>query len=266
MPSYRGDWRSCIRMEKTGFVVSDLHLFAPRSDGARLFAKKESDLASVDALVLNGDTFDFRWSEHPSEAATIEAALSWLRGLMDRHPDLLIHFVLGNHDCLIEFRREMEELAELCPNLSLHEHRVLLGSHLFLHGDCANWPMDEGGFRKFRASWSRHRLDPERKRLCSVAYRWSDSLGLSRRFHDCYFPDWLTLDRVVYHLDQMIPGWEGQITHCYFGHTHRPFQGQERKGVQFANTGSGIRKMGFQPLTFSWAEEPRSSPLHSIFS
>ncbi|MEN8773858.1 MAG: hypothetical protein ABF379_09885 [Akkermansiaceae bacterium] len=59
----------------TGLVISDLHLFAGRSDGAVLFKGIQSQLKSVDLLVLNGDTFDFRWSHANNEEKCIAAAI-----------------------------------------------------------------------------------------------------------------------------------------------------------------------------------------------
>jgi UDP-2,3-diacylglucosamine pyrophosphatase LpxH len=56
---------------RRALVVSDLHLFANRSAGDALFEKWFHDVRSSDVstLVLNGDTFDFRWSGLESEQA-----------------------------------------------------------------------------------------------------------------------------------------------------------------------------------------------------
>jgi UDP-2,3-diacylglucosamine hydrolase len=59
-----------------GLVISDLHLFSPRSKAVELLVGIQEKLASADVLVLNGDIFDFRWSTLPDTQATIVAALS----------------------------------------------------------------------------------------------------------------------------------------------------------------------------------------------
>lgn len=234
-----------------GIVVSDLHLFSRRSDGEQYFQKLEPELSASDALVLNGDTFDFRWSHHPTEIDSIEAALGWLEAIHERHPSLTIHFLLGNHDCLANFHREISTWSADRPNFQLIPDRLILGRNLFLHGDCTNRRMDGEALGRFRETWSR---DRPRGRFASRTYAIADSLGISRRFHDWYFPEALTLRRLAHHLDHVMPGWVERVDHCYFGHTHRPFTGVRRGPVQFSNTGSGIQGMGFRPCSFTWKE------------
>ena len=235
---------------RRGAVVSDLHLFSPRSDGENLFRAFESTTGNdVDTLVLNGDTFDFRWSRLPSEAASIEAAIDWLRSLLGRQPSWEVHFVIGNHDCLAAFRSPLEQLADAHPRLHWHEHRLRLGDRLFLHGDCVNRRMGGEALARFRDSWSR---DRQRGPAAARLYAGVDALGLSRRFHHLYFPHSRVTSRLVHHLDRVQPGWHDVISHCYLGHTHRPFADLHHRGVRFSNTGSAIRGMGFCPRTFSW--------------
>ena len=130
----------------TGLVISDLHLFAGRSDGSILFEGIHSQLSSVDLLVLNGDTFDFRWSHFNSDEESIAAALQWLDDLREKFPDLEIYYVLGNHDCLVTFRKRLPSH----PKFHLHEFHLRLGSRLFLHGDCSNWRMTSEKLRAYR--------------------------------------------------------------------------------------------------------------------
>lgn len=236
-----------------GAVLSDLHLFSRRSDGDHLFERfAKATAADIDTLVLNGDTFDFRWSQLPSEEHSIQAALAWVESLLDSHPRWTVHYLLGNHDCLASFRDPLETFADRHPRLQVHEHRLRLGSHLFLHGDCANYRMDGKTLARFRDSWSR---DRQRSRFAARLYAASDALPVSRQFHQRYFPEDRASRRVAYHLDQVIPGWAEQITHCYFGHTHHPFSDHRHDGVRFFNTGSAIRNMGFRPLRFAWADQ-----------
>jgi UDP-2,3-diacylglucosamine pyrophosphatase LpxH len=232
---------------KRGLVISDLHLFSRRSDGCALWKDLEEKLAQTDILVLNGDTFDFRWSNLPTEEATIAAALAWIDQLISEFRGHRVHFIFGNHDCLIEFRRQFVSSFADRPNLVWHEYRLRLGRRLFLHGDCANRKMDKAALVRFRDAWSR---DRPRGRFRKALYDGVDALGISHQLHEWYFPEGGTVRRVAYHLDEVMPGWRDEIDHCYFGHTHRPLADHSFEGVRFHNTGSGIRGMGFQPLTF----------------
>lgn len=231
---------------KPGVVVSDLHLFSRRSIGEALLADLGA-LAEAETLVLNGDSVDFRWSRLPTEHATIAAALAWLEGLLDSFQGSSIHYILGNHDCLAEFREPLADLARRRPVLRIHEDRLRLDRNLFLHGDCTVWKMDEAALKRFRDAWSR---DRPRGRFSKSVYDAVDASGISRRFHRWYFPAERTVRRVAHHLDHVMPDWRGEIDHCFFGHTHQPFSGFSLDGVNFHNTGSGIREMGFLPLTF----------------
>lgn len=235
-----------------GLVISDLHLFSPRSRAEELFATVCDQLKSANTLVLNGDIFDFRWSTLPDTETTTAAALSWLKNLVDRYPNLTIHYLLGNHDCVTGFTQELFKLAESCPSLRCHEFFLQIGNSIFLHGDCANRRMDANELRRFRDSWSQHSPCGQfRKKL----YEFADAAGVSKKFHDWWFPQHDTVCRVAYHLDGILPDWRNQFDHCYFGHTHLPFRNHNHEGVMFHNTGSAIRNMGFQPLGFDDGNE-----------
>ena len=239
-----------------GLVVSDLHLLSRRSEGETLFEGLASQLDASDVLVLNGDTFDFRWSSLPSEAASIDAAIRWIEDLTTGHPRLEVRYLLGNHDCLAVFHRELEQLVRSVATLQCHEHQFELGDNLFLHGDCANYRMDGPGLAKARRPWIN---DRQRGRIAATSYDWSDALGLSRLVHELYFPQHRTVRRIAHHLDHTSPDWHRRFSRCFFGHTHRPFHSYEWRGVEFSNTGSAIPGMGFQPLTFDWRPEPSHS-------
>lgn len=236
-----------------GAVVSDLHLFARRSDGQHQFSQFESKLGHLDAIVLNGDTFDFRWSQLHSETESITAATRWLESLIERRPGCDIHFLRGNHDCLAAFTPALLRLSSDHARFHCHDHRLQLGDLLFLHGDCTNRRMDLAALERFRESWSH---DRQRGRLAASLYSAVDATGLCSLFHHCYFPAGQTVARVAHHLDHVLPGWPQVISRCYFGHTHRPVHGFENNGVHFFNTGSGIRGMGFAPLSFGWSGDP----------
>lgn len=84
---------------KSGLVLSDLHLFSPRSEGFERMAALWDEVTRAEMLVLNGDIFDFRWTCLPDEAATLTAALDWLHKLFDDFEGSAIHYVLGIDHC-----------------------------------------------------------------------------------------------------------------------------------------------------------------------
>ena len=229
---------------KRGIVVSDLHLLSWRSRGISRFEEIRARLGEKDVLVLNGDTFDFRWALR-SHAETIPLAFSWLSELVSDFPNLDTHFITGNHDCLAKFT---DGLAKV-PGLSVHPHFLFLGRNLFLHGDAANYRMDLPRFKKFRRSWEN---DSIKGKLAVRCYDVSDRTRLSELTHQLYFSGDSAIRRIAWHLDQVQPGWRDQADDCFFGHTHLPFQNRERDGVRFHNTGSGLRGMGFAPAEFTF--------------
>lgn len=236
-------------MAKRGLVISDLHLLAKRSVGETLFNDIEQLLEQCELLVLNGDTFDFRWSTLREEQASIAAAIHWVEELLVRLEGREVHFVYGNHDCLGAFREKLEPLAMVRSNLWVHEHFMQLGDQLFLHGDCANRRMDVAAMAAFRASWAN---DKPRGKFSATMYDVVDKTGLCWQFHRRYFPQAITVARVAHYLDAALPGWRQEVADCYFGHTHLPFRDHEHEGVLFHNTGSGICGMGFEPLEFQY--------------
>jgi len=238
---------SSIPCPSQGLVLSDLHLFATRSDGSALFDSLQPQLTRIQVLVLNGDTFDFRWSQFPDHEATIQAALRWLNDLLGRLPQCDVHFVLGNHDCLSAFTQRLLSLAETHPRFRWHDKWLQLGDSLFLHGDCAQQQMDARGLERYRAGW---REDQQRGTLASQIYTCADRLGLTSLAHRWRFPRRRTLERIAYYLDRAYPDWRRETRHCYFGHTHLPFSGTIHQRICFHNTGSAIRGMTFNPRAF----------------
>ncbi len=232
---------------RKGLVVSDLHLFSARSSAEKLLHDLSPVLRRVDLLVLNGDTFDFRWSTLASEQETLAEARRWLERWLGLFAGREIHYVIGNHDCLTGFCTMLEEIAAESAVLKVYPRQLVLGSSLFLHGDCANRCMSVERLEAYREQWSR---DRQRGAIGRHFYRVVDASGAGLLFHRSYFPQAATVGRVSSYLDQARPQWREGIRDCYFGHTHMPFRDHEAGGVRFHNTGSAIRRMGFQPLEF----------------
>ncbi|HAV65444.1 MAG TPA: hypothetical protein DCY13_24100 [Verrucomicrobiales bacterium] len=231
-----------------GWVVSDLHLFARRSEGELLMEALLPQLRGARLLVLNGDIVDFRWSTLSGHAETGRCARAWLGRLLASLPDCEVHYVLGNHDCLFGYSEELESLGRECGRFHWHRLTLRLGHTLFLHGDCTQRRMSLADMEAYRDAWSRA---DRRGRAASSAYRMADHLGLTRLVHRCHFPRGRTLRRLTHHLDDALVNWRANIRHCYFGHTHEPFSDFLHEGVTYHNTGSAIHGMEFRPLRFA---------------
>ncbi len=93
MPTRKSHFSTPLSL--SGVVVSDLHLFARRSDATRCLASIEEDLDQAKVLVLNGDTFDFRWSTMGHYDDTLKSAIAWLENLARKRPHQEIHLILG---------------------------------------------------------------------------------------------------------------------------------------------------------------------------
>ena len=245
---------------RRGVVVSDLHLFARRSQAPHCIKSLHGPLTSATELVLNGDIVDFRWSTLRGVDATVAAAVNWLRELLSSFPQCQIHYVLGNHDCLSLFSERLAALASNQPRLQFHPYSVRLGSAIFLHGDCASGHVDPAGLQRYRNTWDNPRQSGA---LRTRAYIMADRLGITRFTHARSFPRRRTVERIVRYLDRTCPDWRRGIRDCYFGHTHLPFSNYHYNGVAFHNTGSAIRGMGFNPLVFPVMAESGASSLTS---
>ena len=239
---------------QVGVVVSDLHLFARRSCAESRLRSLQGKLEQAKVIILNGDTFDFRWSTRGDFDCSRAAAAQWLTAWASKYPGSVIHYILGNHDCLEAFTEDLDRLSRTLPAFHWYRHCLRLGSSIFLHGDCAQRLMDGKDLELYRETW---RNDRQRGSVAAAGYRCIDVLGITRLAHAWHFPTQRTIRRVVHFLGQIEPGWTNGISDCYFGHTHRPFSNIPFRGVRFHNTGSAIRDMRFHPISFALAEDQR---------
>jgi len=243
-----------------GLVLSDLHLFAARSQGWSLLEKLHDEFPNLDLLVLNGDIFDFRWSTLPTQEETMKAGIAWLNKLVTRNPRCRIHYLLGNHDCLDAFQRQLKQFSVRHRRFQCHEYFLCLGNAVFLHGDCVNRRMNPGELSQYRAQWKKgDHFGPG----LALLYKWVDRLGITRMIHHSVFCRSEVAARIAFYLDRAKPGWRKEIRHCYFGHTHLPFTGFEHEGIIFHNTGSACGNLGFLPISFDPGNQPQSGAKHT---
>jgi len=231
-----------IASNQTGYVVSDLHLFAHWSAAHRYMTAVQEAAAKADFFVLNGDIFDFEWTTLPTFDVAAQAAVDWLTALAEEHPDCQFHFVLGNHDCLRLFVEKLDALAQTTPNLTWHPFCLRLGSALFLHGDLSLSTMRYDAFKTPRPEMAqrvkrmRHAL--YRVLVATRAHRGGVVLGGRKHWA-----------RLLHHLIKRKERTLGAgITDVYFGHTHTPFVDYRYGGLTFHNTGSAVRGLWFNPI------------------
>lgn len=230
-----------------GIVVSDLHMFARRSRAHEVLDRVHRAVAEADVLVLNGDTFDFRWTTLPTIDGTVQAALSWLESLAERHPETTIHFVLGNHDCNQLFINGLDALSKRIPSLHWHEYQIHLGSNLFLHGDCADYKMTAERLAANRRMWQ---FETRKSDWMGVAYECADRIGVTSAVPRVLCQRERVAKRILHYLHDAVPHVMPGIEDVYFGHTHLPFVDYHHRGIRFHNTGCAVGSLEFNMLDF----------------
>ena len=229
----------------SAYVVSDLHMFCKRSEADFHMPAIHKAAEKADYFVLNGDTFDFRWSTLESTEATVREANRWLEKLAADHPSCHFHFLLGNHDCHHAFVHELERLVDKTPNLDWHPYYLRLGDTLFLHGDVANRKMTHCMLEASRNSWVKERQRGRTANLMhDVAFQFNVHKAVSQLAH----PTKRVLRRVMAYLESMEPHIMDGVRHVYFGHTHVAMTNYAYRGLRFHNGGAPMRNVTFNIL------------------
>jgi UDP-2,3-diacylglucosamine hydrolase len=218
----------------TGYVISDLHMFARWSHPRKYIDRMQAAAAGADFFVLNGDIFDFRWSILPGVEATTDAAVDWLGRFATAHPDCTVYYVLGNHDAFTGLARRLDKLAGKTENFQWRPAYLRMGGVLFTHGDLF-WRDGRNPFeRRLPAAVVRI------TRLVGWVYHLIHTIQATRVVHAMW-----PARRCAAHIRKSLTGAEEEltrgITDVYCGHTHVAVSDFEYKGITFHNTGSGIR-------------------------
>jgi len=218
---------------KSGFVVSDLHIFARRSSIDMHMEEMHAAIAEADFFVLNGDIFDFRWSIVGGLEKTIDAAAVWIKELSARHSHCEIHYVLGNHDAIASFVTRLEKLSSEIENFFWHPTHLQIGKSLYIHGDLplsGKNPLE----RKFK------KYERVKGKSMNVLYdsvvkvrghRLLDVTGAKKRCARKILKSFAKHGR-----EGALDG----ITDIYFGHTHVGFSDFSYQNFTFHNTGAAI--------------------------
>ena len=220
---------------QSGHAISDLHMLTLWSAADEHMDEIHAAAARSDFIVLNGDTFDFRWAALPTVEDAVEAAVEWLRAFLLRHPECRVFYVLGNHDAHPLFVERLAALAREKDNLEWHASHLRIGQNLFVHGDLPlKYPRKDPFARTLSPRfWKTNRA----LRAC---YWLCIALGVHRLVARCHGKKRCAM-RIVRSFEADRDGLTDGVTDVYFGHTHAAFSDYRHAGLTFSNTGSAIR-------------------------
>jgi UDP-2,3-diacylglucosamine pyrophosphatase LpxH len=234
---YNSDMSKC-------FFVSDLHLFANRSNGHRYLEEIVQTASRAETFVLGGDIFDFRWAGIPTLRA-VERAVHWLVELTGSCPKCHFHLVLGNHDYHQALIDRLMDVEKHIANLSWHRYYVRLGSSVFLHGDVADKEMDARMLAEAREEW----LDARRRGpFLSMLYDVVVLTRLHKPFPRLVYAKRIVVRRIFKYLENIGEGPGHGVRDVYFGHTHRKLSNYVYRGLRFHNCGAPIKGVKFRIL------------------
>ncbi len=223
-----------IAKVESGYVISDLHLFAKRSVAGRYLQAMHTAADRGTFFVLNGDIFDFCWTTLESIEHTMDVACKWLERFVARHPHCRFIYVLGNHDGLRPFADRLDVLCGNSPNLQWHSSYARVGTSLFFHGDI---PLGKRRGTIFQRKLAR--LGSKRGWAMHAGYDLVVAARLHKGMASLHWP--LRCSRRIMRMlnadhSEILDG----VRDIYFGHTHRAMSDHHRQGIRFHNTGSTI--------------------------
>ena len=239
-------------VQKSAYFVSDLHMFARRSNAQAHTAAIHDHARQAHTFVLGGDIFDFRWSTVGGLSQTVGAAANWLDDLVRAAPACRFHFLLGNHDHHDAMIGQLMELEGDHENLWWDPYLVRLGDSVFLHGDAADGDGTHTRLVQSRQGDNHHR---RRGAAASIAYDAVLKTRIHRTIPVVAYPKKRTARRLLGYLDEVGHGRETGVQNVYFGHTHRAVHNYGLQGVKFHNGGAPIHGVPFRIVR---AEAPPS--------
>ena len=227
-------------------LVSDLHLFSRRSRAEDYLPHMQRAASEADLFVLAGDTFDYKWAHQPCAESFANQAQNWLANLAGPRPSCRFQLLLGNHDHHPSFMERLDHLAAELPNFEWDPWFVRHRDAVFLHGDVASGFSTAERLAKFRERCGNHKHRPGPLR--NGIYDAVIAARLHNGFSRLMYPARRVAERITRYLEQ--------IGHCaasgtrdvFFGHTHRPLDAFEHRGMRFHNPGAPIKGTPFRVL------------------
>ena len=229
-----------------GATVSDLHLFSHHSRPERYFQRIRETADDVEVFVLNGDIFDFKWSEHGVFSRSVLAAVQYLETLLETHPACQFRVVLGNHDAVPPYMDALEAMARRHRNLEWHEFACVVDDRVFLHGDVIHAGCSNAAVRRFRSRLQRPANGYSLQRLAHKTVHRSHVPWIAFKM----IPKRILASRILAYLEH--ENWlDGRtLRHIYFGHTHQAFEDFNYRGFVFHNCGSATHGSRLRVVKF----------------
>ncbi|MGA1204287.1 MAG: metallophosphoesterase [Opitutales bacterium] len=217
-----------------GATISDLHLFSHHSRTSLYFDGIERTARTAGIFVLNGDIFDFKWSEHGVFSRSVTAAEHFLERLLEVHPECRFVVLLGNHDAVPPYIEALDILQEKHPNFEWHEFTYRVADRVFLHGDAIHAGSNNEAVRRFRSKFQRPVNGHPLQRMAHSAFHRSHVSWMAFKM----LPKRILATRLLAYLEN--ENWlnGNRVRHVHFGHTHSPFDDFKYGGYSFHNTGS----------------------------
>ena len=227
------------------YFVSDLHLFARRSKASDYQQQLDAIIERAEIVVLGGDLFDFKWSTVGSLDATIEQAIDWLQRLIDINPSCQFIYLLGNHDCQVDFVERLADFASCKERLRWHHSHWQCGDTVFIHGDVADKITTPEQLEQFRDHWGNEPIT-RKSQFRQTLYDLVLQLRLHKLVGHILHRPAAVAKRLLSYLDHFDINPGTGLRKVYFGHTHAPLDGFELLGVQFYNGGAPLNGIPFR--------------------
>lgn len=231
---------------KFGATVSDLHLFSHHSRPGRYRSRILETASEAEVFVLNGDIFDFKWSEHGIFSRSVTAAVRYIEELIEAAPNCEFRITLGNHDAVPPYMEALEDLARTHENLHWHEFACIVEDRVFLHGDVIHSGCTNESLRRFRNRLQHPANGHSLQRFAHSALHRSHVQWVAFKM----LPKRVLAARILAYLEheKLLEG--RRLRHVYFGHTHSGFEDFHYRGLTYHNCGSATHGSRLRVVTF----------------
>jgi len=225
-----------LDLKGKGYIISDLHLFSEKSHISKYFNDIKIATREADYFILNGDIIDFIWSVFRNDEETIKIGRQWLENLIKGSRKCHFIYILGNHDCLLNWTVILDELSNKYSNFSWVKDYLISGKHMFFHGDLLIKPFPHLERRELIEN------NTIRGKVANFFYRTAVDSKIHTKSAALLFPEnycssWIsrTIER-----EKRRKNLEKNIEKIYFGHTHNSFEDYRYRDLRFYNTGSAL--------------------------
>ena len=220
--------------------TSDLHLFSNRSNAEQYLPALKQLAQRSDVFVFGGDIFDFKWSQYQSFKEGVNKSLDWLNAFMSDCPDTRFQYLIGNHDCVVEFVQAAEQLGT--GNLEVEPYYLIHGETLFMHGDVIDAGGTQQGLELCRDRWQHGQ--PKGK-IPNAIYDAAIAMGLhhtAARRLNAPAKVYELLNRYLIDIRE-----KSRINTVVYGHTHWK-NDFSMESIRFRNGGAAIKGLPFEPV------------------